>query len=382
MRIMLCPSAYAPHIGGVEELTNRLAIEYQNQGHEVLVVTARWPLNLPAHEIIRDTEVYRIDYIMPKRKIKDLLLFCVLFPLRLWALAQIIRRFRPDVVHIQCVSVQGFYFLTLKKLLGFKLIVTMQGEQRADDYLIYQRTRIMRPMLNRLLKNASYVTACSYAALCDGFGDKSKLTSNCSVISNGISLNELDNLQSANIEFATARPYIFALGRQVKVKGFDILVEAFSQIAQEYPNIDLIIGGNGQEHLALQKRVCELNLEKRIYLPGYLNREETVAHLRKALFLVVPSRYESFGIAGLEAMASRKAVIGMAVGGVPEVIVTEETGLLVPAEDVNALAEAISQLLSTPELADAMGSRGRARVENLFTWPHIAEQYLQLYQQI
>src|SRR4051812_41060656 len=104
MRTLLCPSAYAPHIGGVEELTYRLAVEYQRQGHTVQVVTARWPLHLPAREIIAGVPVHRVDYVLPTRRPRGLLRWGALFPLRLLALARLVRRFRPDVVHIQCVA--------------------------------------------------------------------------------------------------------------------------------------------------------------------------------------------------------------------------------------------------------------------------------------
>lgn len=381
MRIMLCPSAYAPHFGGVEELTYRLAGQYQQQGHTVSVVTARWPKSLPAHEVIQGINVSRIDYVMPNRQLRGLARFGLLFPWRMFQLGWIIRQFRPDVVHIQCVSAQGFYLLFLKRLLRFRLVVTLQGERRADAHQIYQRTRLMTPILARLLHRADFVTACSKSALED-ISDLWPLGPNSAIVPNGISLEEFDQISEDNSPLVTDRPYIFATGRHERMKGFDLLVEAFSRIAARYPGIDLVIGGDGNEHHNLQAQIVRHELSERVHLPGYLNRQQTVACFRQSLFFVLPSRYEPFGIVNLEAMAAGKAVIGTEVGGVPEIIQPGETGLLVPAENVEALVAAMCGLLDKLEEAEALGQAGRSRLEANFTWTHLSGQYLQIYGRI
>jgi starch synthase len=97
---------------------------------------------------------------------------------------------------------------------------------------------------------------------------------------------------------------------------------------------------------------------------------------------VLPSRQEPQGIVSLEAMACAKPVVASNVGGVPEIVLDGETGLLFPGEDVPALARTLEGLLSDPERATAMGCAGRARAEALFTWQRIADQYFEIYQQV
>ncbi len=122
-----------------------------------------------------------------------------------------------------------------------------------------------------------------------------------------------------------------------------------------------------------------LGLEGRVVLPGFLNREKTAQYFRHCLFFVLPSRYEPFGIVNLEAMASQKAVIAAAVGGVAEVVEEAETGLLVHPEDPTALSRALASLIEDPAKAGAMGKNGFARVKARYTWPDISRQYLEIY---
>ncbi len=380
MRILLCPSAYAPHIGGVEELTYRLAKEYQSSGHNVLVVTSRWPLDLQEEEVIKEVIVKRIDYVMPQRRLSAIARFPALFPVRIWTLIQIIKQFRPDVVHIQCVSVQGFYLLLLKKVLGFKLVVTLQGERRMDAQQVYQRSKLMEPMLSGLLRTADYVTACSKATLddvCDLWPGVEKRK----VVPNGISLNEFDLAEEDKI-IIRPRSYLFATGRHVTIKGFDLLITAFSSIAGSYPDLDLVIGGDGPEHQALKGQIEEARLAERIILAGSLDRAQTVNYFRHCCFFILPSRYEPFGIVNLEAMAASKAVVAARVGGVAEIVEEGKTGLLVEPENPEALAAGITDLLENPELALVMGIEGRKLVAEKFDWKFIAKKFINVYEDI
>lgn len=95
----------------------------------------------------------------------------------------------------------------------------------------------------------------------------------------------------------------------------------------------------------------------------------------------MPTRYDSFGIVNLEAMASGKAVVATTAGGVPEVVRVGETGLLVPTDDAGALATAMASLLDEPARAAAMGETGRCLAQ-AYDWSRIAQRYLAVYQQL
>jgi glycosyltransferase involved in cell wall biosynthesis len=95
---------------------------------------------------------------------------------------------------------------------------------------------------------------------------------------------------------------------------------------------------------------------------------------------VLPSLYEGFGIAILEAMAAGKPVVASTVGGIPEFVVPGESGLLVPPGDSVALAAAIRQLLAQPEQAKAMGGRGQEHVRKHYSMESVVRQHEQLYE--
>jgi starch synthase len=123
-------------------------------------------------------------------------------------------------------------------------------------------------------------------------------------------------------------------------------------------------------------------------------RTEVSALLSSATVFVCPSVYEPFGIVNVEAMACGRPVVASRVGGIPEVVVHEETGFLVPytpdpkgdpedpAAFARALAERVNQLARDPDLAVSMGKAGRARAIERFSWKSIAKETLELYQRL
>jgi starch synthase len=119
-----------------------------------------------------------------------------------------------------------------------------------------------------------------------------------------------------------------------------------------------------------------------IWLQGMLERHEVIQLLSHATAFVCPSLYEPLGIVNLEAMACGTAVVASRIGGIPEVVVDGETGLLVPPEDPYALAAALNELARDPERAEAMGRAGRERAIAEFDWTAIAAQTAALYTEI
>ncbi|WP_424963554.1 glycosyltransferase [Ekhidna sp.] len=156
--------------------------------------------------------------------------------------------------------------------------------------------------------------------------------------------------------------YVLAVGRLEHEKGFDLLIEA---VAQDGLNLKIIGGGSQRE--ALERKIGQLNLEDRVELISEKDRVEIKSYMQNSQFLVLPSRYETFGNVLLEAMACGKPVVATKCGG-PVEIVTKDTGLLceVNTED---LRDNISTMLSTYPQYDP--DQVRAVVEKKFspsTW--------------
>lgn len=152
-------------------------------------------------------------------------------------------------------------------------------------------------------------------------------------------------------------PHIMTAGRLTGMKGFDILVKAFAQIADEFPEWNVTIFGRGPNKKQLKELVKELGLDDRIKLPGPVTPLD--AEWQRASIAVVPSRFEPFGLVIVEAMAAGLPVIASAVKHGPlEIIESEENGLLVAPKQPEVLAEAMARLMRDPELRRRLADGG------------------------
>ncbi|MFP4125216.1 MAG: glycogen synthase [Alphaproteobacteria bacterium] len=192
-----------------------------------------------------------------------------------------------------------------------------------------------------------------------------------------------------------SRPYLLFVGRITRQKGIIHLVDALPMIDPEL-QIVLCAGAPdtpeiGREMEAHVGRAREAR-DGIVWIDAMLPRADVIQLYEHAAVFCCPSVYEPFGIINLEAMACETAVVASAVGGIPEVVVPEETGLLVdlklehgtfeptdPAAFSKGLAAAINRLARDPELRTRMGKAGRRRVLEQFSWDAIAETTLELY---
>ncbi len=375
MKILLLTSSYHPYKGGVEELVRQLARAYRAKGHQGLVMAPRWPRSLARSEIVDGQLVLRLPMPLPSTHPRSLVSFMLRFPGAVARTLYIGWRWRPDVVHVQCVGPNGLYALILTSLLHVPLIVTSQGEQTMDAARVYQRSAVQRWILRRLLRRADAVTACSADAL-HNLASYGPITAPASVVPNGVDPTEFLH---PVLSPPRARAYILAIGRHVWNKGFDVLLRAFARLATRYPAVDLVIAGDGPEHDNLIALAHELGIAERVVFPGRTDRAMTATLFHHALFFVLPSLHEPFGIVNLEAMAASKAVVATRAGGVPEIVHEGQNGLLVAPGDVDALAQAIEALLRDPARADQMGGAGARLVAERYTWDRVASSYLELY---
>lgn len=151
-----------------------------------------------------------------------------------------------------------------------------------------------------------------------------------------------------------------AIGQLEPLKGIDVLLRAFERILAEYPEAICLIAGEGSQREELQLLAETLGIAARVRFLGYL--DEPAPLLAAVDLHVSPSRSEGLGTATAQAMALGVPVIATAVGGSSDVVTDGVTGLLVPPDDVGALATAMSELLGDPERARTLAEKGRADV--------------------
>jgi glycosyltransferase involved in cell wall biosynthesis len=169
-------------------------------------------------------------------------------------------------------------------------------------------------------------------------------------------------------------PRLLCLGRLIPIKGHAVLLKAFAQARAEVPELTLDVAGAGPLEAELRAAAGDG--------VRFLGQVAPAADaIESALAVVVPSLGEGFGMVALEAMERGRAVVGSAVGGLPELVVDGETGLLVPPGDAAALAEALVELARSPERARAMGAGGRSRAVEEFSAERCADRIDALYRE-
>jgi alpha-maltose-1-phosphate synthase len=169
-------------------------------------------------------------------------------------------------------------------------------------------------------------------------------------------------------------PTVLFVGRQFHRKGGDVLVESFRRVRTELSDARLIVAGPPAGYVEGPGISCVGNLDK--------NRPDEWAHLAAAYasadVFALPTRFEPFGIAFLEAMHFGLPCIGPEAWAVPEIIADGETGFTVPVDDVDALTDRLLRLLRNPTLARSLGIAGRERARRLFTWPQAVARIVEV----
>jgi glycosyltransferase involved in cell wall biosynthesis len=197
-----------------------------------------------------------------------------------------------------------------------------------------------------------------------------------------------DALAAVRRRYHLPERFVLSVGTLQPRKNFERLIEAYAQVRSSVPplrgrassNVDLVIaGGTGWMYDGIYRRVEELRLQGQVHFPGYVADEDLPALYSLADLFVFPSLYEGFGLPVLEAMACGTPVVTSNTSSLPEVV--GDAGLTVDPHDVEALAEAMRQLLGDVGLRDAMVQRGLLQARQ-FTWSGAAEQLLRVYREL
>ena len=159
-------------------------------------------------------------------------------------------------------------------------------------------------------------------------------------------------------------------------------MRALKLVVDRFPNVRLTIAGDGPARNNLEHLVIELGLEKSVDFVGWVAPERVPALMNTATVVIMPSRWEGLPLVALEAALMARPLVVTPVEGLPEVVIHQQTGLLVDKENSEALAEAISFLLSRPEVAVAMGHAARRRVQEVFSFENCVDAYEAVYRRL
>lgn len=374
MKIALFPSAFAPSLGGVEELVRQLAMQLGRNGEDVRIYTNRWPRDLPTQETIDGLPVVRFPARVPAQNLRSKISVRMTRGSILRKLESQLREAGTEVINAHCVSCVTEYATALARRMDLPLVVTLQGELTMDAGQIYQKFPGAAAMFRESLRQADIVTAVSGKTLSDAedflgssLGDKGR------VIFNGACAKDFEGIEAKR----EARPYLFALGRMVPQKGFDLLLQAFAEAGLD--GVDLVLAGDGPDLETFRKQAVGLGIDDRVRFVGRQTHDEVVAWLKGSMMFVLSSRAdEGLPVVIAEAMNAGAAIVATRSGGTPEVITDGEQGLLIDRGDVEQLTRAIARLGNDDALRERV-AQGAKDMSHRVEWEHLARQYTEAY---
>jgi glycosyltransferase involved in cell wall biosynthesis len=286
--------------------------------------------------------------------------------------ARLIHDLRPDLLHALHLTSYGF----LGSLSGFHpFLLSVWG----TDILEAPRlTPFHRWLTGHALARADAITATGLhlAVETTRYAPEDKPVT---VVPYGVDLQRFTPAEHSPREMTV----LGATARLSPEKGLSYLIDAFARLRERYgDDLRLRIAGEGPERVALEQQIARLGLKDVIELSGWIDHAGVPAFLRGLDVFVMPSTWEGFGVAAIEASAMGLPVVASNIHGIPDAILDGKTGLLVPPKDPAALAAALAELIDDPATRRALGAAGRDFVAANYAWQDNITQMARLYEQL
>ena len=345
-KIVLLSAFVSPMRSGAEACAEEVAARLQDR-YDITIVAARMRGDLPIDGTLPSgVRVKRVGF----GRTFDKWLYPILGPLAAVPL-------KPDIVHAVLESFAGLALIFSQNVLFHsKRILTCQSTNTAS---------FLKPMHAA----ADRVTAISRVLVdrAARFGFAADL------IPNGIRFKELSEAAATRVPGR-----ILFLGRLEPMKGVDDLIEAFGEVLSKHPHATLRIVGDGSERHRLESLARGM---RGVTFVGAIPHDHVAKEYASAEIFCGLSISEALGNVFLEAQAAGCAVVGTAVGGIPDIIQDGVSGMLVPPEDPMAAAEVLLQLLDDADLRARLAQAGRANAA-AYDWNGIAERYAAIYTEL
>jgi glycosyltransferase involved in cell wall biosynthesis len=366
VRVLYWTELFWPHIGGVEVLSSRFIPAMRDRGHEFAVATSHAHLDLPDNEEWEGVPVHRFPF---RQALADGDIKAMARATR--GVAALKRQFRPELVHVRMADPSVFFHLRTRDAHSCPLLVSVTvapPEAGAGP----------DTLMGSVMSSAAWVTANSEAILQDIVRLAPDTRGRASVIHPAQVMPEVEPAP-----MPLDPPTILCLGRVVGDKGFDVALAALARVRRDLPAARLVIAGDGPDRPELEAGARGLGLEEAVSFPGWVPPDRVPDLINQATVVAIPSRCrEAFCLVAVEAALMERPVVATQVGGLGEAVADGETGLLVPRDDVEALADALLSLLRDPDRAAAMGRAGRARAMREFDHDAHVDAYDDIYARV
>jgi len=352
--------------GGVQIHVRQLTKHLQARGHEVLVLAPGDEPGTQGHvRIVGRTFTTWANGSVAKISMS---------PRTLAVLERAMREFAPDVVHVHEPFAPG---------LGMKAVLSSPAPVVGTFHSYFERETLegrlytaAAPLLRPIWRRVNRRIAVSQAARHSAKGRLGK--GDVKILPNGVEIERFANAEPA-LDVPPGRKLLF-VGRLEPRKGLPFAMQAFALLAEQYPDLSLVVVGDGPERDAVS--VLPAALRSRVHMKGKVTYEALPTYHRAADVFISPATgAESFGIVLVEAMAAGLPVVASNIPGYREVTRDGREGVLVTPSDARALARGIAHLLDHPEERLRLGANGVLRSHD-FAWDHIIDELEGVYESL
>lgn len=369
------------------------------KGFEMIILAPHHP-GAKHVEKMGNLKVYRFPYFYPKKyqrlcyeggalpNMERSFLAKVQVPFlilsELYYMAKIIRKEKIDLIHAHWILPQGFLGALCAKLFNIPFVVTAHA---GDVFPL--KSKFLKFFARHALGNCSACTAVSMAT-------KEAISAilpyaNVSIISMGVDLSSFSPIhQNEEIKkrYNISGPFLLTIGRLAEKKGIKYLIESLPFVLDSFPDAKLLVVGDGPEKASLEALSKSLGLTNAVVFVGPVPNDRLPEYYATADIFIGPSIVarsgdtEGLPVVFMEAMASGTAVIGTDVGGIPDIIRNEKTGLLIEEKNYKQLAESIVRLLMDSSLREILRQNAREYIKTTYAWEHVSNKFSELYENV
>lgn len=384
MRVLLVSWEYPPVVvGGLGRHVGALATHLADAGHEVVVLT-RQPTGTDASThpttdtVVDGVRVLRVAEDPPHLEfVRDLVAWTLgIGHAMLRAATVLLRDWHPDVVHAHDWLV-AHAAIGLRELTGVPLVATIHATEagRHGGWLSAPLNQQVHSVEWWLANAADAVVTCSHAMREEVAGLFDVDPEGITVLHNGIDASPW----AGGTDPAGGAPVLVTFGRLEWEKGIQDVIAALPAIRRAHPGTRLMVAGTGSHAGWLADRAREARVRRAVVMLGHVADDRLVSLLSSASAVVLPSRYEPFGIVALEAAAAGAPLVASRAGGLGEVVLDGVTGLSFDPGDVAGCVRAVTAALDDPVAARYRADVARDRLATDFAWPAIAADTVALY---
>lgn len=291
-----------------------------------------------------------------------------------WQLARIIGDVKPDIVHAHDPMGVSLAAMALRMKHGVTPVPALVASRRVDFHL---KSHAFSKWKYHQVDGFIAVSDVIRDMLIDDGIPPDKVVT----VHDGVDIGRIDKVPAidahATFGLPHGAPVVGNVAALVAHKGQKHLVAAAAKVVREVPDVRFLVIGEGELHEPLARQIKSLGLDRHVLLTGF--RADALGLIKSLDLFVMSSVTEGLGSVLLEAMACRRPIVGTFAGGIPEIVVHDETGILVPVRDEDALAGAIVKVIRDEPLRTRLAEAGRTRVETEFSVQRLVERTIEAY---